>query len=148
MGASKPNRILAAIVGGLVVVAIVTLVLSLGRSETTYEPNSPEGVAQSYLRAALDGDFDAAAALLDPAGDCDATDLDRTYVPEMVGVNLLQAVTEGDRSRVRIEVEYPSGGPFANRGREEHTLRLVLVDDEWKLTGIPWPLYDCSRPTP
>jgi len=148
MAGSRPNRRLAAIVVGVVALGVLTLVVSLGRNEVAYDPSSPESATQAYLRAALDGDFDAAAELLDPSGDCDASDLDRSYVPENVGVNLVQAVTEGDRSRVRIEVEYPSGGPFGEPGREEHTLRLVRIDGTWLLTGIPWPLYDCNRPTP
>lgn len=145
---SRPNRVLAVIVAIVLLVGVITLVVSLGRNEVSYEPGSPEAAAQAYLRAALDGDFDAAAELLDPSSDCDAADLDRAYVPEMAGVNLLETVTDGDRSRVRIEVEYPSGGPFGDRGREEHTLRLVRADGTWLLTGIPWPLYDCTRPSP
>lgn len=148
MSSPRPNRILAAIVAAVVALGLLTLVLSLGRGDVDYDPAGPEAAAQAWLRASLDGDFDAAAELLDPSGDCDATDLDRAYVPDRVGVNLVETVTDGDRSRVRIEVEYPSGNLVGESGREEHTLRLVRLDGKWLLTGIPWPLYDCNRPNP
>ena len=130
----------------IVALAVVVLAFSVGRNVTEYDETSPEGVAQSYLTAAFDGDFDRAAAYIESGSDCDADDLDRTYIQDSARISLVDTAVDGDRARVRIAAEIPSGGPLGGFYREEHTLRLVQVDDQWKLTGIPWPLYDCNAP--
>lgn len=134
------------VVALLVTAAVAVLALSLGRRVATYEPGSPEGIVQEYLTSALDGDFDRAASLLDPAGDCDASDLDRAFIQESARISLIEAATEGDRARVRVSVEIPSGGPLGGYFGEEHTIRLARTDTAWVITGIPWPLYDCNPP--
>lgn len=146
MSVKRPERMVAVVVAALVVVAIAVLALSTGRRVTTYDQSTPEGVAQAYLKAAFDGDFDTAASFFEPDSDCEASDLDRAFLQQNARISLMEVVTEGDRSRVKISVELPSGGPLGDVYREEHTLRLVSTDDAWLLTGIPWPLYDCAPP--
>jgi hypothetical protein len=111
---------------------------------TEYDATTPEGVAQSYLTAAFDGDFDRAADHIEAGGDCDADDLDRAYIENSARISLVDTSIDGERARVRIAAEIPSGGPLGGFYREEHTLRLVRIDDQWRLTGVPWPLYDCD----
>jgi hypothetical protein len=130
----------------IVVAAVVVLAFSIGRNVTTYESGTPESVAQEYLTAAFDGDFDRAAEFFEPSSNCDADDLDRTYMQENARISLADTVVEGERARVRVAVEIPSGGPLGGFYREEHTLRLVKIDNAWLLTGVPWPLYDCTLP--
>lgn len=146
MTASRPERTLLVIVVALVIAAVAVLVLSTGRRVATYEIDTPEGVAQAYLDAAFDGDFDRAVSFFEPDSDCDASDLDRAFIQENARIGLIDVVTETERSRVRVSVEVPSGGPLGGYYREEHTLRLIRANDAWLLTGIPWPLYDCAPP--
>lgn len=142
----RPNRILLIVVGVLAVVALAVVALTTGRDVTSYDLGSPEGVAQAYLQAAFDGDFDEAAGYFEPESDCDASDLDRAYIQDDVRVSLAGVDSDAERASVRITADIPDGGPFGGFYEERHTLRLVLVDDAWKLTGIPWPLYDCTSP--
>ncbi len=143
-----PNRVLAVVVGVLVLVAIAVISLTVGRGVTTYDITQPEGVAQAYLQAAFDGDFDEAATFFEPDSECDASDLDRAYIQNGVRISLSGVDGDAERSTVRITADVPNGGPFGGYYEERHTLRLIFVDDLWKLTGIPWPLYDCISPKP
>ena len=144
----SPNRVLAVVVGALLLVVLAVVSLTVGRGVTTYDITKPEGVAQAYLQAAFDGDFDEAATFFEPESDCDATDLDRAFLQNDVRISLAGVDTDDERATVRITADIPDGGPFGGYYEERHTLRLVRVDEDWKLTGIPWPLYDCTTPNP
>lgn len=144
----SPNRVLAVVVGVLLLVALAVVSLTVGRGVTTYDITEPEGVAQAYLQAAFDGDFDEAATFFEPESDCDATDLDRAFLQNDVRISLAGVDTDDERATVRVTADIPDGGPFGGYYEERHTLRLVRVDEDWKLTGIPWPLYDCMTLNP
>lgn len=128
------------------VAAVVVLVFAVGRDVSTYDEGTPERVVQQYLNSAFDGDYDRAASLIEPSSQCDADDLDRAYIQDDARVGLVESVIEGDRARVRLDVEFPSGGPLGGVYSEEHTLRLVKSANSWLLTGVPWPLFDCTMP--
>lgn len=130
----------------IVVLTVVVLAFSLGRNVADYDASSPEGVAQAYLTAAFDRDFDRAAEFFEPGSDCDADDLDRTFIQDNVRISLVDVTTDADRARVKVAAEVSGDGPLGGLYREEHSLRLVLVDGSWLITGIPWPLYDCTTP--
>ena len=146
MAARRQTIILSVVTAVIVVLAVVALVFSVGRNVTEYDDSSPEGVAQSYLTAAFDGDFDRAAEFFETGSTCDADDLDRAFIQDNARISLADVAVEADRARVRIAVEIPSGSPLGGYYSEDHTLRLVLTGDQWRLTGIPWPLYDCNEP--
>ena len=142
----SPNRVLAIVVAVLLVLTVAIVILTTGRNVKTYDLALPEGVAQAYLQAVFAGDFDVAAGYFEPDSDCDASDLDRAFIQENVRISLAGVSGDAERSAVRIAADIPNGGPFGGVYEERHTLRLVFVDDVWKLTGIPWPLYDCALP--
>lgn len=144
MGLRRPTMVVAAAVSVVALAAIVVLVFAIGRDVTTYEEGTPERVVQQYLTATFDGDFDRAASFIDPTGQCDADDLDRAYIDGDARIGLVESVVEGDRARVRVDVEFPSGGPLGGVYSEDHTLRLVRTSGSWLLTGVPWPLFDCT----
>lgn len=142
----SPNRILGAVIGVLAIATIATLALTIGQNVKTYDPDSPEGVAQAYLTAAFNRNFDKAAAFFAPDSECDASDLDRAFIQDSVRISFAGMSGDAERSTVRITADIPGGGRFGGSYEEQHSLRLVFVNDEWKLTGIPWPLYDCGPP--
>lgn len=146
MSMKRPTTVMVIIVTVIVALSIVALVFSLGRNVGSYEDGTPEAVAQDYLTATFDGDFDRAASLIDASSNCDADDLDRAYIDDSARISLVESVIEGNRARVRVNVELPSGGPIGGFFGEEHTLRLVRSGNGWVLTGVPWPLYDCTTP--
>jgi hypothetical protein len=146
MSVKRPTTVIAIVVAAIVALSVAALVFSLGRNADTYDAGTPEAAAQDYLTAAFDGNYDKAASFIDASSDCDADDLDRAYIDDSARISLVESVIEGDRARVRVNVELPSGGPIGGFFGEEHTLRLVKTADSWVLTGVPWPLYDCSTP--
>lgn len=143
----RPNRILAIVVGTMVVLAAVVVVLSARRSTAQLEPGSPEATVQTYLTAVTAGDYATAAHQLDPAGACDVDDLDRTGRPGSARAYLVGSRVEGDSADVTVEVTVPEGGggPFDTTDYSEtHLFRLTRSSGDWLLTGTPWPLYDCE----
>jgi hypothetical protein len=142
--ARRPTTVVGVAVSVLALVAIVVLVFAVGRDVSTFDEGTPEWTVQQYLTAAFDGDTDRAASFIEPAGECDADDLDRAYIQDNARIGLVESVVDGDRARVRVDVEFPSGGPLGGVYSEEHTLRLVRSAGSWLLTGVPWPLFDCT----
>lgn len=136
---------LAVVLGLVAVLTVVAVVVSSNRQPTEFDPASPEGTVQTYLRAVFDGRSEEAAALLAADSPCGAVDLDRTYVPDPMRVVLLGTTTETDRAWVHVRIMPPDAEPLApQESGEEQTFRLVRSGDGWALAGVPWPMFDCA----
>lgn len=144
MTSKNPNRILGLFVALIVLVSILVVVISLNRPVQELDANSPEGVVQDYLEDIFDGNYEAAVTYFEANSKCVASDLDRTYVPTNVRINLVGVELDDSRARVRFQIETPSGAPLDSYYTEEQVIRLVNESQTWKITGIPWPLYDCG----
>lgn len=142
---SRANRVLAIVVGVVVVAGVVAAVLTATHDVPTYDRRTPEGVVQAYLIAVIDGDHDAAAAFLAPGSACTVDDLDRAYVPDGVRVVLRDTTVDGDTAEVAVDITSSSGGPLdSSEFTEQQTFRLRQADGDWRITGRPWPMYDCA----
>lgn len=139
----SPNRVLAIVIGFVISVAIVT-VFSSTRSTIVVDKTTPAGSVQLYLKAVLAGKSAEAAKMLSPESVCTVTDMDRAYIVDTARVLLLGSTTEGTTAEVRVRVEIPSSSPFGDFMTEDHTFRLVDSGGTWRLTGIPWPLFNCG----
>lgn len=147
MSSSKPNRILLAIISAITLISIIVVIISFNKPVEVLDARSPEGVVQSYLTAIFDGNYERAVENLEMQSICEANDLDRTFVPQNVRIDLLDVVIEDSRARVKFQIEYPSGAPLDSYYTEEQVIRLINENNEWKITGIPWPMYDCGTLT-
>lgn len=144
--ASGPNRILALLVGVVVVLAGVAGTVVANRSTPTLDLNTPEGTVQAYLQAVVDGDSATAADLLSPSSDCEASDVASAYAPSSARIVLERTTGDADRAVVTVDITEGSGdGPFGGSGYS-HSERLAVEreDGVWKITGAPWPLYSCT----
>lgn len=142
---TRPNRVLAIVVGAVVVLALVVAALSATRPVTTYDEATPEGVVQSYLTAALKGDNDQAATYFATDGLCDAADLDRASIVDSQQVYLVDTEVDGDSARVQVQLVVGGGGPLdTSEYSEDQVFRLTRSAEGWRLTGTPWPLWDCE----
>lgn len=128
----------------IAVIAVVVGIFTATQSPSNLDPKSPEGVVQQYMTAVFEHRSDDAAKYFDAAGECSADDLDRYGTPQDARVDLADANVSGDTARVTVHIEYNSGDPFGGGWSEDKTIRLVKSGDEWRITGIPWPLYDCG----
>jgi hypothetical protein len=72
-------------------------------------------------------------------------DLDQAAIGDDVRVILRDTETEGDSASVDVEVVMNSGAVFgAAEWTERHTFRLVSEGDAWRITGTPWPMFECG----
>ncbi|MGZ4436289.1 MAG: hypothetical protein ACXVWU_07955 [Nocardioides sp.] len=143
---SRPNRILAIVVGLVAVVAVVAGVLAATRHASEYPRGTPAGAVQAYLSAVIDGDHQKAAGFLAPGSSCAVADLDRAPVPDEVRVVLRDTHVDGATAQVDVDVVLPSGGPFGGADySERQTFRLARAGQGWLITGIPWPMFECSK---
>lgn len=144
MNKKNPNVVLAIIVALIFGISIIVVAISSNRPVAEFEEATPESVTQSYLVAVFDGNYDLASEYIESDSNCDASDLDRTYFDKNARVDLLDVDITEDRARVKVVIEFPTGDPFNNYYTEETVFRLIEMDGQWKITGIPWPLYDCG----
>ena len=128
----------------MLLVIAVAIVITARQPTTAIDPASPAGVVKEYVTAVMAGDHDRAADFFAMESDCQADDLDRTYVDPSTRVDLIDTTITGERARVRIAIDVPNDDLFSNGWTEERTIRLTKTEGPWKLTGIPWPLYECG----
>ncbi len=140
----NPNRVLAIIIGIIIIAVAIVTVLSTTKSAVVVDRTTPAGSVQVYLKAILSGRNAEAAKMLSPDSVCTADDIDRSYVVATSRVLLVDSTTEGSTAEVRVRVEIPSGSPLGDFMTEDHTFRLSNTSGSWLLTGIPWPLFDCG----
>lgn len=141
-----PDRVLAAVVGALVLLAVLAGVLAANRDAPELDPQSPEGVTQAFLEAAFDADDETAAELLSPTSGCDVSDVGQAYLPDDVRVVLEGAEVDGDRAVVTLAVTDVYGDGLLGSSEYEHTerARLAREDGAWRLTALPWLLPSCD----
>ena len=99
------NRVLAVIVIFTFALAAVAAILTSSKETRDYAPNTPEGVVQSFLKNVIDGKNEDAARYFSMTSTCDATDIDRSWIPDTVRVNLTNAQIEGDRAFIEVAVD-------------------------------------------
>lgn len=144
-GRLSSQRVLTVIVVSTILLAAIAALLSTNRNQAEYSAQSPEGVIQRYLSAVVDGRNDKAAQYFVTNSNCDATDLDRSWISETIRVNLVESDIESDRAFVEVAIDISSGGPFDDYYTETHNFRLEKEFGSWKIMGVPWPLYSCEE---
>lgn len=139
------NRVLAVIVLFTLALAAVAAFLTSSRETQDYALNTPEGVIQSFLNDVIDGKNEDAARYFSVTSTCDAVDIDRSWVPDTVRVNLTNTQIEGDRAYIDVAVDMNQDQLFGDMYTEKHSFRLAREGGNWKILGIPWPLYSCDE---
>ena len=139
------NRVLAVIVVLTFSLAAVAAILTSSKEAKNYAPNTPEGVVQLFLKDVIEGKNEDAARYFSMTTTCDATDIDRSWIPDTVRVNLTNTQIEGDRAYIDVAVDINQGQLFGDMYTEKHNFRLVRESSAWKILGIPWPLYSCDE---
>jgi hypothetical protein len=138
------NRILALIIVLVATAAALVLAITSNQQSTKFEPGSPEAVVQSFLVAMFDGDTDEAVKFLAASSPCNVNHLDRAWVQRNANIDLARVDVSGDTARVEVNVEFGSSDLFNSTYVESHNYRLEKTDENWLITGIPWPVYDCG----
>lgn len=128
----------------LSILAIAALILNATKESKTFDPKSPEGVVQSFLRAISEHKNNVAAEYLSTVTACNVNDIDRSYVGGELSVTLVSKEIIGDLANVTVATEVNSQGPLGGTAQEIHVYRLSKNGDSWKLDGIPWPIFGCE----
>ena len=141
---SGPDRVL--LVGAIVValIVVVAALVALTRSEpATLDPTTPEGTAQQFVQAVLDGDNAMADSLLLDE-DCDVGP--RYYSDQTVRARLVDSRTTGNTAVVDIELTFSGGDPlFGGYGYTEPAqIRLETTDGGWRIDPDSWPYFPCE----
>ncbi|OLT20654.1 hypothetical protein BJF81_05195 [Ornithinimicrobium sp. CNJ-824] len=122
----RAGKVLAIAVAALVLLAVVAGVVSATRPRTELPAGSPEATVQDYVTAVFSRDMDAAAAHLDPDGDCGVADLELAYVERDARVVLRDVDVDDDRATVRVDLVHTDSAPFGgSEWTQEETFRLT-----------------------
>jgi hypothetical protein len=134
---------------GAVLVVLIAAGVALGvlREPVLLDPQTPEGTVQSYVQAVLDGEWNDARTHLadDLEAECTAIDFRRSWVPGSLTATLDEVRVDGDEAEVVIRLRTAAEpDPFGGRYENTEIFDLIREDTTWRLTGQPWPVYDCG----
>jgi hypothetical protein len=139
----RSSRILV-VIGALVTVLIGVAVMLAVRPMPDPDPTTPEGTAQGYFQAVLDGDEDLAFGYLTEAlsDQCDAGQM-RHVTPDGARVVITRSEVGGADAELEVEITETYGeGPFdAGSDTFDETLVMERHGDRWLIAEIPWPIH-------
>ena len=150
-----------AIAAGAVIglLLIASIVVSLLRGETEFDPGSPQVVVQQYIRALVDEDFDTARSLWSPdlreRCSLEAFVTDSRYDVERMNESRYTLGTvrvAGETASVEVEITRTTGGGIFGPSEYSRTGHYSLrsYDGSWLVTNHTDPWIECvsNRPTP
>lgn len=139
------NFYLTVLIAGVLAIAVIAAIFS-GNSARTLNPGSPEKIVQKYLQSLTDGRNDLAAKQFSKESSCATEDIDRAYIWPSSQITLLKSEVTGDSAIVEVSVERRTD-TFMDSGTlgEQAVFRLIKESGQWRISGIPWPLYDCGE---
>lgn len=143
MNEKPANRVLGFVVAAIAIVALI-VVLASRQSTTQLDQGTPEATVQQYLQAVSDRNFDQALEFLSEDSKCTVEDFDRAYIQESLRIGLTESSANQETAAVTVSIQSSNGDPFGGTYTEERNFRLVNSDGEWKITGTPWPNYECG----
>lgn len=146
-GSLAVNRVLAAFVGAVVLLAVIAAVLVANRDTPDLDRGTPQGVVQEFLQAVFNGEDEAAAALLSSSTGCGASDLAFSHSSESSPRIVLDDVTlDGEKAVVTVNVTEGSGNsPFESSGySHKERINVQREGGVWKVTAASWLLPGCD----
>jgi hypothetical protein len=137
------NFYLGIVIAAVLVIALI-VALASNNSTKTLNAGSPERIVQEFLQSLNDGRNDVAVKLLASDSSCSIQDIDRAYHSPSTEISLLESQITGNTAVVRVSVQRDPAAMMDTSSDEELTYRLVKNVNQWRISGIPWPLYDCG----
>ena len=143
MSEKRANKVLGIVLAAIAIVAVI-VVLSVNEPVAQLDKDSPEGTVQQYLGAITDKDFSQAMDYLASDSKCTIQDFERAYIQDSLRIGLSDLTTTADSASVTVKIDTSSGDPFDGGYSETQTFTLTKEESGWKVTGIPWPTYECG----
>lgn len=144
--ARKPDRVLLALAGVVVLLVVVALAVVFTRGEPApLDESSPAGVVQRYSKAVIDGDTATAQSYL-TAGAKSRCSGAYAGEPSPARIVLISTTERADSATVRVSiVRSAQGGPFGPSEYEtQDAFSLVKVNGKWMIDQPPYPLMGCT----
>ena len=143
MSNQRANRMLGLVVAAISIMALIA-VLAVKETTPQLDANTPEGTVQQYLKSVTERDFDTAITYLASDTKCKIEDFDQAYIQDSFRISLSDTSITSDSAMVKVGIENSSGDPFGGSYAESQTFRLTKSASAWKISGIPWPTYQCG----
>ena len=143
MSEKRANKVLGIVLAAIAIVAVI-VVLSVNEPVAQLDKDSPEEAVQQYLGAITDKDFSQAMEYLASDSKCTIQDFERAYIQDSLRIGLSDLTTTANSASVTVKIETSSGDPFGGSYSETQTFTLTKEESGWKVTGIPWPTYECG----
>ena len=143
MKMDRHSRIVLMVIGAVAIALVAVAIVVAVQPPQEFDPGTPEGTAQGYYQANLDGDEDLALSYLneDLMARCPTQNL-RHFTPNSARIVIEKTEIDGDEARVDVVITETWGeGPFGGGSNTfDETLVMTQNDDAWVITQIPWPL--------
>jgi len=136
---SMRYRIFASI-GAVVLVALA--IFSATQSKT-----SDEATVQAFFKAMSERDSEGARKYFVSDSPCELFELDRQSLSQEITIDLVESEVRSNEAKVKVRIRY-SSNDMVSGWKEDQVIRLVKESSAWRITGTPWPLYDCEQEKP
>ncbi|MEW6405173.1 MAG: hypothetical protein AB1649_25545 [Chloroflexota bacterium] len=145
------DKILIAIVAGVVLLVAVAFIVALTRPDPAYQAeNTPEGVAHNYLLALQQEDYERAYGYLSPDIRHYPRNLDRFITDiqnygynfsqdqDSVTLEIVSSRLDGNRATIEVKQTTFYQGDLFNSGEWSHTFTMNLKRNS---AGGAWKIY-------
>lgn len=137
------------IVASLGAIALVALaIFSATQSKTTeFATGTPEATVQAFFKSLSERDSEGALQYFVANTPCELFELDRQSLSQEITIDLVESEITGDSAKVKVRIRY-SSNDMVSGWKEDQVIRLEKKLGNWRITGTPWPLYDCEQEKP
>lgn len=142
---TRANRVLAIVVGLLVLIAVVAGIVSTQRAPRTLAGGTPEATVQTYLQAVLDGDAETAVKQLGPDVGCTAADFLRGDHSEPDRVVVTRSTVREDSAQIHVDLVYGGGALGGDGWSDPIVFPLERSGDTWLISTVVWPYLGCGE---
>jgi len=143
MKMDRHSSIVLVVIASVAVVLIGVAIVVAIQPPQEFDPGTPEGTAQAYYQAILDGDEELALSYLDEdlTANCSAHEL-RYFTPDGGRVVIEKTEIVGNEASVDVVITETWGeGPFGGGSNTfDETLIMTRSNDAWMITRMPWPV--------
>lgn len=143
MRMDRHSRIALSVIGAVAVVLIAVAIVIAVQPSETLDLGTPEGTAQAYFQAILDGDEDLALSYVDEdlVAGCSTHELSY-FTPDGGRVVIEQTEIDGGEARVDVVIAETWGeGPFGGGSNTfDETLVMTRSGETWVISRMPWPI--------
>lgn len=139
----RSRRVLVVISTVVAALLGVAVVLAL-QPPPEFDPLTPEGTAQGYIQAMLDGDEGLAFSYLTETlrDECTIAEL-RHVKPHDARVVITRTEVDGADAELEVEITETYGqGPFdVSSYTFDETFVMERHGDKWLIAKVPWPIH-------